>query len=154
VITFYRDKEVLITSTGVRMSGRDYRLGDLQQVWHKRGRRDWSLVANRGALGLAMLVPIVVGALGILIALVVHASTVVTIALIGGGILIGLAAVPLADVLLEQVDKSYDKGSRRLEIWGRVRGGDVLLLQTGNRQRFGQIYRALQRALDSDTVPR
>jgi hypothetical protein len=42
VITYYRDREVLITSTGVRMSGRDYRLDDLLQVWHKRGRRDWS----------------------------------------------------------------------------------------------------------------
>ena len=101
-----------------------------------------------------MIVPIVVGALGILIALIIHASTVTTVALIGGGILIGLVAVPLADVLLEQVDKSYDRGSRRLEIWGRVRGGDVLLLQTNNRQRFGQIYRALQRALDTGAVPR
>jgi hypothetical protein len=154
MVTYYRDREVLVTSTGVRMSGRDYRLADLQQVWHKRGRRDWGKVAGRGALGLAMIVPIVVGALGILIALIIHASTVTTVALIGGGILIGLVAVPLADVLLEQVDKSYDRGSRRLEIWGRVRGGDVLLLQTNNRQRFGQIYRALQRALDTGAVPR
>jgi hypothetical protein len=154
VITYYRDREVLITSTGVRMASGDYHLGAIEQVWHKRGRRDWSKVAGRGALGLAMIVPIVVGALGILVALVVHASTVVTIALVGGGILVGLAAVPLADVLLELVDKSYDRGSRRLEIWGRVRGDDVLLLRTGDRQRFGQIYRALQRALDSDPVPR
>jgi hypothetical protein len=95
VITYYRDREVLVTSTGVRMTGRDYRLDDLQQVWHKRGRRDWSKVAGRGALGLAMIIPVVVGALGILI-----------------------------------------------------------LLQTADRQRFGQIYRALQRALDSGTVPR
>jgi hypothetical protein len=154
VITYYRDREVLITSTGVRMASGDYRLDAIQQVWHKRGRRDWSKVAGRGALGLAMILPVVVGALGILIALVLHASTVTTIALIGGGILVGLAAVPLADVLLEQVDKSYDRGSRRLEIWGRVPGGDVLLLRTHDRQRFGQIYRALQRALDSGTVPR
>jgi hypothetical protein len=153
VITYYRDREVLITSTGIRMAGRDYRLEDLLQVWHKRGRRDWRTVASRGALGLAMIVPVLVGALGILIALIIHASTVATVALIGGGILVGLVAVPLADVLLEQVDKSYDRGSRRLEIWGRLRGGDVLLLQTGNRQRFGQIYRALQRALEADSVP-
>jgi hypothetical protein len=154
VITYYRDAEVLVTSTGVLMSGRDYRLDDLARVWHKRGRRDWGTVAGRGALAVAMIVPILVGALGILVALLIDASVSTTIALVGGGILVGLAAAPLADVLLEQVDRSYDRGSRRLEIWGRVRGADVLLLRTDNRQRFGQIYRALQRALDHGSVPR
>lgn len=152
MITYYRDREVLVTSTGVRMDGRNYRLGEFAQVWHKRSRRSWSTVAGRGALALAILVPILVGALGILIALIIDASTGTTVALVGGGILVGLAAAPLADVLLEYVDRSYDRGSRSLEIWGRVRGSDVLLLRTDNAQRFGQIYRALQRALDGDPV--
>jgi hypothetical protein len=152
MVTYYRDREVLVTSTGVRMDGRNYRLGEFAQVWHKRGRRSWSAVAGRGALALAILVPILVGALGILIALVIDAGRSVTVALVGGGILVGLAAAPLADVLLEYVDRSYDRGSRSLEIWGRVRGSDVLLLRTDNAQRFGQIYRALQRALDGGAV--
>jgi hypothetical protein len=101
-----------------------------------------------------MLTPILVGALGIMVALLIDASVATTIALVGGGILVGLAAAPLADVLLEHVDRSYDRGSRSLEIWGRVRGGDVLLLRTDNAQRFGQIYRALQRALEGGSVPR
>jgi hypothetical protein len=154
MITYYRDPDVLVTSTGVRMAGRDYRLADLSQVWHRQGRRSWRTVAGRGALGLAMLVPVLIGAIGVLVALVIDASTTVTVALGGGGILVGLAALPLADVLLEFVDRSYDRGSRRREIWARVRGADVLLLDTDNAQRFGQIYRALQRALDHDTVPR
>jgi hypothetical protein len=111
-------------------------------------------VAGRGALALAILAPVLVGALGILVALLIDASTSTTIALVGGGVLAGLVAAPLADVLLEAVDRSYDRGSRRLEIWGRVRGEDVLLLHTDNAQRFGRIYRALQRALDSGAVPR
>jgi hypothetical protein len=154
MITYYRDRDVLVTSTGVRMGGRNYRLGEFAQVWHKRGRRSWTAVAGRGALGLAILIPIVVGALGIGVALLIDASTGTTVALVGGGILIGLAAAPLADVLLEYVDRSYDRGSRSLEIWGRVRGSDVLLLRTDNAQRFGQIYRALQRALDRGPVRR
>jgi hypothetical protein len=154
MITYYRDPEVLVTSTGVRMGGRDYRLGDFAQIWHKRGRRTWGAAAGRGALGLAILTPIVVGLIGIAVALVIHASAGTTIALIGGGILLGFAAAPLADVLLELVDRSYDRGNRRLEIWGRTRRGDVLLLHTDNAQRFGQIYRALQRALDTSHVPR
>jgi hypothetical protein len=152
MITYYRDREVLVTSTGVRMGGRDYRLDDLDQVWHKRGRREWGKVAGRGALGLAMLIPVLVGALGIGIAVLIHASAVTTIALVGGGILVGLAAAPLADLLLDHVDRSYDRGSHSLEIWGRVRGREVLLLRDADRQRFGQIYRALQRALER--IPR
>jgi hypothetical protein len=154
LITFYRDPEVRVTSTGVRMGGRDYRLSEFAQVWHKRGRRSWRKIAGRGALGFAMITPIVIGAIGILVAVLIHASAAVTIALIGGGILVGLAAAPLADVLLEQVDRMHDRGSQDLEIWGRVRGRDVLLLRTDNAQRFGQIYRALQRALEGDAVPR
>jgi len=154
MITYYKDPDVLVTSTGVRMGGRAYRLGDFVQVWHTRGRRSWGRLVGRGALGLAILAPIAVGALGILIALAIDASAGTTIALIGGGVLVGLGAAPLADVLLEFVDRSHDRGSRDLEIWGRVRGADVLLLRTNNAQRFGQIYRALQRALEGDPVPR
>jgi hypothetical protein len=154
MITYYRDPDVLVTSSGVRMGGRDYRLDELVQVWHRRGRRSWSTVAGRGALALAILIPILVGALGILVALAIDASTSTTLALAGGGLLAGLAAAPLADVLLEFVDRSYDRGSRSLEIWGRVRGSDVLLLHTADAQRFGRIYRALQRALDGGPVRR
>ncbi|OJF14133.1 DUF6232 family protein [Couchioplanes caeruleus] len=154
MVTYYRDRDVVVTSGGIRIGGHDYRLRDFVQVWHARGRRQWSAVAGRGALGIAMIAPLVIGALGVLLALVLDASTGTTVALAGGGILVGLAAAPLADVLLELVDRSYDRGSRRMEIWADVRGHRTLLLRTDNAQRFGQIYRALQRALDHDTVPR
>jgi hypothetical protein len=154
MITYYRDPEVLVTSTGVRVGGREYRATEFARVWHARSRRSWGRIAGRGALALAILTPVLIGAVGILVALLVDASTSATIALVGGGVLVGLVAAPLADVLLEAVDRSYDRGSRSLEIWGRVRGADVLLLRTDDAQRFGRIYRALQRALDSGPVPR
>jgi hypothetical protein len=152
--TYYRDEDVRITSDGIRMNGRDYVLAELRQVWHARGRRSWGAIAGRGAIGLAMLLPIAVGALGVVVAFLLDSSRAVTIALIGGGILVGLAAAPLADVLLEHVDRSYDRGSRRREIWGRTRQGDVLLLSTADAARFGRIYRALQRALEPSGVTR
>lgn len=152
--TYYRDPEVLVTSSGVRIQGRDYRTGDFARVWHARSRRSWSRIAGRGALALAIVAPLLIGAVGVLLAVLIDASTSTTLALGGGGILVGLAAAPLADVLLEAVDRSYDRGSRSLEIWGRVRGADVLLLRTDDAQRFGRIYRALQRALDGGAVPR
>ncbi|MEV4343372.1 DUF6232 family protein [Actinoplanes sp. NPDC049596] len=146
--TYYRDPDVTITSTGVRMNGVSLGLDDLIQVWHTRGRRSWTTIAGRGALGLAILVPLVLGALGIMVALLIDASTSTTIALVGGGVLIGLATLPLADVLLEQVDRSYDRGSRTREIWARTPAGKVLLLRTPDSARFGRVYRALQRALE------
>jgi hypothetical protein len=146
--TYYRDSEVLVTSTGIRMNGRDLPVGQILQVWHKRGRRSLGTIAGRGMIGAAMLLPIVIGALGIGVAFLLHASAPVTIALFGGGILVGFAAAPLADVLLDHVDRSYDRGSRSLEIWARIPAGDVLLLRTRDAARFGRIYRALQRALE------
>ena len=152
--TYYRDREVQVTSTGVRIGDHSYRLGELAQVWHRRGRRSWSAVAGRGALGLAIAIPVLLGALGVAVALLLDARPSVTIALAGGGLLIGLLALPLADVLLELVDRSYDRGSRSLEMWGLIQGREVLLLRTDNAQRFGRIYRALQRAVEHGTVAR
>jgi len=146
--TYYRDRDVWIASDGIRMNGHDYSPDDLRQVWHRRGRRSWGTIAGRGALGLAILIPLLIGALGIAVSFLLDASTSVTVGLAGGGVLIGLAALPLADYLLEHVDRSYDRGSRTLEIWGRVPAGTVLLLRTADRARFGRIYRALQRALE------
>ncbi len=148
MITYYRDRSVEVTSDAVRVDGRVYRLGDLVRVWHRRGERSWGAVAGRGALGAAMLGPLVAAAIGIGIALSIDASTSTTIALVGGSILVGLAAGPLADFLLEHLDRSYARGSRRLELWVDLRGTPVLLLETGDALRFGQIYRALQRALE------
>ncbi|MCU7724667.1 DUF6232 family protein [Actinoplanes sp. KI2] len=146
--TYYRDGDVWITSSGIRMNGCNYVPAELRQVWHRAGSRSWATIANRGALGVAMVLPLLIGALGVVIAVVADAPTAVTIGLIGGGILVGLAAAPLADLLLERVDRSYDRGSRPREIWGRTRHGDVLLLRTMDAARFGRIYRALQRALE------
>jgi hypothetical protein len=152
--TYYRDREVWITSAGVRMNGREFAPADLRQVWHRRGPRSWGTIAGRGAIGLAILLPILVGTLGVGVALVIDASAAVTIGLIGGGILVGLAAAPAADLLLEHVDRSYDRGSRELEIWARTPGGEVRLLHTRDASRFGRIYRALQRALEPTRATR
>nr|WP_221375894.1 DUF6232 family protein [Actinoplanes polyasparticus] len=149
--TYYRDPDVWVTSAGVRVNGRELRLSELLQVWHTRGRRSWGTIAGRGAVGFAILTPLVVGLLAVAVALVIDASTSTTIALIGGGVLIGFGVVPLADVLLERVDRSYDRGSRVREIWARTPTGDLLLLSTPDAARFGRIYRALQRALEPAT---
>ena len=150
---FYRDREVTVTTAAVRVAGHAYPLADLGRVWHRRGRRSMRAVAGRGAIGGAMLLPLVLAALGIAIGVTIDASVNTTVLLVGGGILVGLAAGPVADVLLEHLDRSYARGSRRLEIWADVRGTSVKLLETDDALRFGQIYRALQRAVDGMAPP-
>ena len=49
------------------------------------------------------------------------------------------------------LDRSYDRGSGVTELWVRHRGADLMLLRTSDAHRFGQIYRALQRAVEEDT---
>jgi hypothetical protein len=101
-----------------------------------------------------MLVPLALAGLGIAVALWLDLSRTVTVAVIAGAVLVGFLAGPLADVLLEHMDRSYSRGSRQLEIWGVWRGSPVLLLRTGDQLRFGKIYRALQRAMESPSLAR
>jgi hypothetical protein len=152
--TFYRDPQVWITSSDIHANGRDLPLDTLVRVWHRRGPRQWGTIAHRGILSLAILAPLAIGGQGIAIALILHTSATVTAILVGGGILIGLSTVPIADLVLDRVDRSHDRGSRRLEIWASTAQGDVLLLRTRDRARFGRIYRALTRALEQPARPR
>ncbi|MFG3714225.1 DUF6232 family protein [Micromonospora sp. NPDC047730] len=149
MITYYDDRSVQITSTAVRVDGRTFRLAEISMVWHQRGSRSWRVLAGRGAIGVALAGPLVAAALGIALALTLDRSLTVTVAIVGASVLVGLAVGPVADFLFEHLDRSYARGSRQLEIWARWRGQPVRLLRTGDALRFGQIYRAVQRAVEA-----
>ncbi|MER7332623.1 MULTISPECIES: DUF6232 family protein [unclassified Micromonospora] len=149
MITYYDDRSVQITSTAVRVDGRTFRLADVSMVWHQRGSRSWRVLAGRGAIGAALAGPLVAAALGIALALTLDRSLTVTVAIVCASVLVGLAVGPVADFLFEHLDRSYARGSRQLEIWARWRGQPVRLLRTGDALRFGQIYRAVQRAVEA-----
>ncbi|MFG3418855.1 DUF6232 family protein [Micromonospora sp. NPDC049460] len=149
MITYYDDRSVQITSTAVRVDGRTFRLAEISMVWHQRGSRSWRVLAGRGAIGAALAGPLVAAALGIALALTLDRSLTVTVAIVGASVLVGLAVGPVADFLFEHLDRSYARGSRQLEIWARWRGQPVRLLRTGDALRFGQIYRAVQRAVEA-----
>lgn len=154
MITYYDDRWVQVTSEAIRVGDRAYPLGELIRVWHQRGARSWGALAGRGALGAALFGPLVAAALGLVIAFQLHASSTVTVALVGIACLLGLAARPLADLLLDRMDRSYDRGSHELQLWASLRGTPVLLLHTRDALKFGQIYRALQRAMERDAARR
>lgn len=148
-ITYYDDGAVEVTSDLIRVHGRAYRLAELDRVWHERGRRSWGVLVGRGALLTAIVGPLIAAALGILIALRLNAPTTVTIAIVGVSVLVGLAVGPVADLLLEYVDRSYNRGAHPLELWVRWRGRPLRLLQSRDALEFGKIYRAVQRAAES-----
>ncbi|MDR7281144.1 DUF6232 family protein [Catenuloplanes atrovinosus] len=152
MVTYYRDATVEITSDRLRVGPAGYPISALHRVWHRRGSRRWSGVVNRGALGLLMLGPLVAATFGILVALLLETSIAVTAAIVAGSVVVGLAAVPVADLLLDQVDRSYDRGTRELELWALIGGAPVRLLHSTDARRFNQIYRALQRAVESSGV--
>lgn len=148
MITYYDDRSVQVTSDVMRVDARSYPVRELTRVWHERGPRSWSALAGRGALALALIGPIVAAAIGLVVALTIDASLTVTVTLVGIACLVGLAAGPLADLLLGRMDRSYAKGSAELRLWAEHRGQRVLLLRSRDASRFGQIYRALQRAVE------
>ncbi|MEU4397443.1 DUF6232 family protein [Micromonospora orduensis] len=148
MITYYDDRSVQVTSTAVRVDGRSYPLAEITMVWHRRGTRSWRVLVGRGAIGAALAGPLIAAVLGIAVAVWLHRSPTVTIAIVGASVLVGLAVGPVADFLFEHLDRSYARGSRQLEMWARWRGQPVRLLRTGDALRFGQIYRAVQRAVE------
>ncbi|WP_018830223.1 DUF6232 family protein [Salinispora tropica] len=149
MVTYYHDKSIQVTSTAVRVMDQTVPLAEISAVWHHRGSRSWRVLAGRGAIGAALAGPLVAAAAGIALALWLGRSPTVTIAVIGASVLVGLAAGPVADFLFEHLDRSYARGSRRLEIWVRWQGRPLLLLATADALRFGQIYRAIQRAVEA-----
>ncbi|MGX1613878.1 DUF6232 family protein [Micromonospora chalcea] len=149
MITYYDDRSVQVTSTTVRVDGRSYPLAELTTVWHRRGERSWRVLAGRGAIGAALAGPLVTAVLGVGLAVWLQRSAVVTIAIVGVSVLIGLAVGPVADFLFEYLDRSYARGSREMEMWADWRGRPVRLLHTRDAMKFGQIYRAVQRAMES-----
>ncbi|TDC31665.1 DUF6232 family protein [Micromonospora sp. KC213] len=149
MITYYDDRSVQVTSTAIRIEGRAYPVAEIGMLWHRRGSRSWRVLAGRGAIGAALAGPLVAAALGIALAVWLRRSPTVTLAIVGTSVLVGLAVGPIADLLFEFLDRSYARGSRQLEMWARWRGQPVLLLRTGDALRFGQIYRAAQRAMEN-----
>ncbi|WFE24289.1 DUF6232 family protein [Solwaraspora sp. WMMD937] len=149
MITYYDDKSVRITSTEVRVDQHRHPLTQVHRIWQRRGARSWSALAGRGMVGVAFLAPVATAIIGLVTALTIDASPTVTIALIGGSILVGLVIIPIADLLLGLLDDSYDRGAHLLELWVEVRGTPVLLVSDRDALRVGRIHRALRRAVEA-----
>lgn len=149
MIVYYRDTSIEITSTSIRVGDRTHRLNELSRVWHRRDRRSLATLAGRGWFSLVLLTPPVLGVIGVGVALRLDVAGTTRLAIILAAILVGLAGVPLLDLILGKLDESFDRGTHTHEIWAERDGVEFRLLRTDDALRFGRVYRALQRAVET-----
>lgn len=154
VTLYYRDDTVQVTSESIRTSGHTVPVAELTYVWHDRGpasARARSRLLGRGVLIFLLSIPPLV-AIVCVVSLVyaaqdtgewLLAGTIVAVCVVGT-----LALTPFLELPLSWLDRSYDRGSAVHELWVQYRGREVMLLRTSDALRFGQIYRAVQRAVE------
>lgn len=154
VTLYYRDDTVQVTSESLRAGGHTVPIAELTYVWHAPGpasARDRSRRFGRGLLILLLSAPPLVAIVCVVSLFYsawdtgewVLAGTVVAVCVVGA-----LALTPFLELPLGWLDRSYDRGSRTQELWVQYRGNRVMLLRTSDALRFGQIYRAVQRAVE------
>ena len=151
---YFRDENVQVTSDAVRVDGTTYPVAALELVWHRRGPGTTRTMSRRVGRGVLILVISIVPLAAIVCAIsLVYSATDrsawgLAAIVLAVGVIGALALAPFAEVPLSWLDRSYDRGTVVSELWVRFGGQDLMLLRTTNTLRFGQIYRAVQRAVE------
>jgi hypothetical protein len=150
--TYYRDNVVHISSGGVRVHDAWYPLDTLTYIWHERTgriRHAAYMIGTRGGAVLLVLGLLVVAGL---LARKVDLSGDQRTMYIAGGVLgvvvVGGIVAFSVEGLLDLLDRAHDHGKGVHEIWVRTSAGDAMIYSTTDAPKFGQIYRALQRAIE------
>lgn len=150
--TYYRDDAVHVSSGGVRVGEDWYPLRTLTYVWHRRtGKlRHGAYMAISRTAAVGLILAIIVGG-GILARRVDLSGDQKTMLIAGGvlGVVLigGLAAFGIEGVL-QLLDRSNERNRGVHEIWVRSGDQEMMIYATTDSTRFGQIYRALQRAIE------
>ncbi|SCF40377.1 hypothetical protein GA0074696_5381 [Micromonospora purpureochromogenes] len=151
---YYRDDTVQVTSESIRAGGQAVRIADVTYVWHARGATTLAVrgrVLGRGVLVLLLSLPPLV-ALVCVISLAWSAQDrgnwKLALVIVAGCAVGALALTPFLELPLSWLDRSYERGNRVHELWVQHHGQEVMLVRTPDALRFGQIYRAVQRAVE------
>ncbi|MEW2381299.1 DUF6232 family protein [Micromonospora sp. NPDC047707] len=150
---YYRDDVVQVTSESIRVGGLAVAIADVTYVWHAKGRTTLAVrgrVLGRGVLVLVLSLPplvAVVCALSLAWSVPDRGWLPVLITLVAC-VVLALALTPFLEIPLGWLDRSYERGNRVHELWVQAHGREMLLLRTPDALRFGQIYRAVQRAVE------
>jgi hypothetical protein len=146
---YYRDQTVEVTSTEIRVHDRMYRFDELTRIWHRRQAPSVRAVAGRGAWSMMLVLPVIAAVVSVVVAMRLDVTTSTRTTIVMVSILLGLGAALLLDPVLGKMDASFDRGVHVHEIWAERDGVPIRMLQTRDALRFGRIYRALERALES-----
>ncbi|TDC77524.1 hypothetical protein E1193_22295 [Micromonospora sp. KC606] len=154
---YYRDDAVQVTSESIRAGGHSVRISDVTYVWHARGATTMAVrgrVLGRGVLVLLLSLPPLV-ALVCVVSLLWSAQDrgnwTAVLVILAGCAIAALALTPFLELPLGWLDRSYERGNRVHELWVQHHGTEVMLVRTPDALRFGQIYRAVQRAVEQHT---
>jgi hypothetical protein len=145
---YYRDETLCVTSRVIQSDGRVYPLAELDAVWLEYGR--WYPERLVGVLLLRLLV----GLAGLMLIAAVVAVVLDVRHPTGGALPVWvvygyLFASPLVlGVLIHSAGLAGERGSRELLLCARCRGTETTLYTTTNATRFGQVQRAVRRALE------
>jgi hypothetical protein len=149
MVIYYRDDHVRVSSATIRSQGRVYPVGQLDAVWIEHGR--WQ--ADRAVR--ILVVRLLVGAAGVaLVAAVV--AVVVDLRDPGRGLLPAwvvyafLFGSPLVlGVLVRSAERTAERGTRVRMLCAQWNGSTVVLFSSADPTRFGQVHRAVQRAVEA-----
>jgi hypothetical protein len=146
--TYYRDSSVLVSSSAISVDGASYRLADLGEVWLAKG--PWQ--PQRALAVLVMRILVAAAVVGLFVAI---AAVVVSPHRPLGGRLPPLAvwgfllgSPVLLGVLIVAAERTRERGLRYLLLCAEHGGEAVVLYTTTEPRRFGQVHRAVQRALE------
>ncbi|MGC4805212.1 DUF6232 family protein [Micromonospora sp. DT233] len=151
---YYRDDAVQVTSESIQVGGHLIEIPDVTYVYHARGRTTLAVrgrVVGRGVLVLLLSLPPLV-ALVCVVSLAYSAQDrgnwTLALIILAACAVGALAMFPLLELALGWLDRSYERGNKVHELWVQHHGREVMLLRTPDALRFGQIYRAVQRAVE------
>ena len=157
---YYRDDAVQVTSESIRVGGHAVALAEVTFVWHAQGRTTLAVrgrVLSRGILVLLLSLPplvAVVCALSLAWSAQDRGQWKLALIIVAACVVLALALTPFLEIPLGWLDRSYERGNKVHELWVQHHGREVLLLRTPDGLRFGQIYRAVQRAVEQREAPR
>lgn len=152
---YYHDSQIRVTDEAIEVGGRAIPTAELSYVWHQRGRPTARTASRRLAryglialLTVPVFVAMVFGAVLVTSQYGPVAQVTVAVLLAGLALVALVVLVPLMEFPLMALERSYDRGTAVREIWVRWRGHDLVLVRTSDAARFGQIYRAIERAVE------
>jgi hypothetical protein len=136
----YRQPGIVVTGEAFVVAGRRFPIRDLSNLRTARGPRDRFTVRSVGVAGA------VLGAIGLALAFATDLDRVgpVVYLLLGAG-----AFVPIMLVLLGQRLRPQP-----YELWGDYRGVTVALFSSDDERQYGQVTRALLRAMEAERLGR